>query len=275
MPSLLIGCVALLLAPPAAATTSREVRRFPAAEAHQAVAVDAEHFYAIDSAAIGKYDRKSGKLVARWAESAGGPLQHLNSGVVVDGRLYCAHSNYPEVPMASSIEIFDPRTMTHAGSHSFGIFAGSATWVDFHDGAWWVTFALYNHKGTEKDRDNRWTSLVRFDRDWRRTAGWVFPPAVLQRFAPYSSSGGSWGPDGRLYVTGHDAPELYVLTLPRAGATLELVDTVATPGHGQGIAWDRGGADRRILYTLHRPTHEVIVLEIGTAGRASTDPAGQ
>jgi hypothetical protein len=257
-----IGCGGVLLAVSAIATTIRETRRFPAAEAHQAVAVDATHFYAIDSAAIGKYDKTTGARDARWTESPAGPLQHLNSGVVVDGLLYCAHSNYPEVPMASSIEIFDTRTMTHTESHSFGIFAGSATWIDFRDGAWWVVFALYNHKGTEADRDNRWTSLVRFDREWRRTAGWVFPDTVLQRFAPYSSSGGSWGADGRLYVTGHSEPELYVLRLPRAGATLELVDTLPAPSHGQGIAWDRSRAQDRILYTVDRPAHEVIVLEL-------------
>jgi hypothetical protein len=269
---MLAGYAALLLAVPVHAATGREVERAAVPEAHQGIAVDGAHFYAIDSAAIGKYDKKTGKRVARWTESTGGPVRHLNSGVVVDGRLYCAHSNYPDLPMTSSIEIYDTRTMEHAESHSFGISAGSATWVDFRDGAWWVVFAHYDHKGTEPGRNNRWTTLVRFDRQWQQTAGWVFPQSVLQRFSPYSNSGGSWGADGQLYVTGHSAPELYVLRLPRAGSTLDLIEIVRIPSHGQGIAWDR--SRDRILYTVNRPTREVVVLDFGDdAPPPGEDPA--
>ena len=55
----------------------------------------------------------------------------------MDGKLYAAHSNYPEWPMTSSLEILDAETMEHVGSHSFGIQWGSLTWVDWHDGHWW------------------------------------------------------------------------------------------------------------------------------------------
>ena len=58
------------------------------------------------------------------------PIIHLDSGVIVDGKLYCAHSNYPGIPMTSSIEVWDPSTLEHIESHSFGIFRGSCTWVD-------------------------------------------------------------------------------------------------------------------------------------------------
>ena len=46
--------------------------------------------------------------------------------------------------MTSSVEIWDAATMQHVGSHSFGIMWGSNTWIDRHDGAWWVTFANYS-----------------------------------------------------------------------------------------------------------------------------------
>jgi ribose 5-phosphate isomerase B len=54
------------------------------------------------------------RVVARRACSGGGP----NAGTVRDGSLYCAHSNFPRVPMASSVEIFDTGTMKHVGTHS-------------------------------------------------------------------------------------------------------------------------------------------------------------
>src|SRR3954447_22938823 len=107
---------------------SEEVRRFPAAEAVQGVAVDAEHFYAIGNSVIAKYDKKSGKRLAGWECESGKPLIHLDSGVVHNGTISCAHSNYPNLPMVSSIETWDTATMEHSGSHSFGIFNGSATW---------------------------------------------------------------------------------------------------------------------------------------------------
>ncbi|MFB6097537.1 MAG: hypothetical protein ABEK84_00165, partial [Salinibacter sp.] len=85
--------------------------QFSAPEAFQAVAVDDEYVYAIDSHAIGKYDKTTGKRVDRWTAAEEGPIHHLNSGVVIDDTLYCAHSNFPEVPMVSSIELWDVETM--------------------------------------------------------------------------------------------------------------------------------------------------------------------
>jgi hypothetical protein len=62
----------------------------------------------------------------------------------MDGKLYAAHSNYPDWPMTSSMEIFDAETLQPVGSHSFGILYGSLTWVDWKDGHWWMTFANYD-----------------------------------------------------------------------------------------------------------------------------------
>jgi len=39
-----------------------------------------------------------------------------------------------------------------------------------------------------------------------------------------SPSGGRWGSDGFLYVTGHDLLEMYVLKLPIAGGRLVCLD---------------------------------------------------
>jgi outer membrane protein assembly factor BamB len=257
---------------------AQELRRFVAPEATQAVAVDATHFYAIDNRVIAKYAKSTGQREKTWTASAELPLEHLDSGVVLGDKLYCAHSNFPRYPENSSVEIWDTATLQHVGTHSFGIYEGSLTWIDRHDDAWWAVFAHYSEKVNDDPRakDSPWTSLVRFDGDWRRTAGWVFPAAVTDRFEPHSCSGGSWGSDGRLYCTGHDRGELYDFALPRAGSTLELKRTIDVPFTGQGFAWDR--SEPGVLYGIDRPRGEVIVLKLSMPSRllpTGTESAGQ
>ena len=177
------------------------VRQMTAPEAHQAVAVDADHVYAITNRAIGKYDKATGEQVDRWASAEDGPIIHLNSGIVRGDTLFSAHSNYPGVPMASSIEMWDVQAMEHVGSHSFGIYQGSATWVDRHEGDWWVAFAHYGQEengegpsGGVPGKGPEWTSLVRFSPDWQRRAAWTFPAEPLStacaRTAPPAARGG-------------------------------------------------------------------------------------
>jgi hypothetical protein len=279
-------------AAPADVTTAPApvVRRFKAPEARQAVAVDARAFYAITNAAIGKYDKATGEKIAEWKDAPDGHIKHLNSGVVLGDELYCAHSNYPETPMISSIEVFDTKTMRHLRTQSLPAGYGSATWIDVRDstdlgksgpdsgksgpdsrtsgagsgksGAWWVTFAQYAGKGGEAGKGPEMTQLVRFDRRWRKQAAWTFPEAVIARWAAMSSSGGTWSADGMLYTTGHDARELYVLRLPTSGARLELVAIVPMESEGQGIALDRGvqtGSAGGTLYSIQRKTQEILV----------------
>ena len=114
-----------------------ELNRFALDEVKQAVAVDKDYFYVINNSTITKHNKNDGNLVAKCELGEKG-ITHLNSGVVIKGYLYCASSNYPDSPMASSIEIFDASTLTHVGNHSFGIFTGSATWIDQHEGNWYV-----------------------------------------------------------------------------------------------------------------------------------------
>jgi hypothetical protein len=85
----------------------------------------------------------------------------------------------------------------------------------------------------------------------------VFPPEVVASFADMSSSGGAWGPDGHLYVTGHDEPLLFELTLPEAGSVLRLIEAIPIAAEGQGIAWDP--VESGTLYTLVRSRREIVV----------------
>ena len=235
-----------------------EVRRFSTEEATQGVAVDERYFYAISNRRIGKYEKDTGRRVGGWEGPADGPIIHLDSGVVIDGLLYCAHSNYPGVPMVSSIEIFDTETLQHVGSHSLGILGGSATWVDrAEDGHWWVAFGNYAGRGGVPGRGPAWTNLVEFDESWRRVAGFVYPPTVVEQFERMSNSGGTWGSDGLLYITGHDDGVVFVLSLPTAGSVLVLEKEVPVRAEGQGIAWDRG--EPGTLYSIIRSSREVVV----------------
>lgn len=247
------------------------VGSFSALDANQGVAVDRTHVYAINNRSITKIDRRTGERVLQFVGEPEGPIQHLDSGVVVHGKIYAAHSNYPEWPMESSIEVFDARTLEHVDSHPVGIDRGSLTWLDHHDGSWWAGFANYDneHEGRIYG-ENPNTQIVRMDADFQVEAGYVVPRPILDRFAPMSNSGGSWGPDGNLYLTGHDLAEAYVMQLPRAGAELEWLATVELPGvEGQGIAWDRGtrGKGREAhLFGIDRPTKEVKEFDLPLQG---------
>jgi hypothetical protein len=222
--------------------SSELIQRFQIKEARQAVAVDADAFYAVDNTAIAKYDKKTGALISKWEGDKDSGAIHLDSAVVVDGKLYAAHSNYPAWPMVSSVEIWDAASLKHIESHSLGIERGSLTWLDRDaKGVWWGAFANYNRVFDKSPiaYGNKYnTQLVRFDADWRVAEAWVFPDALVEKFDDMSNSGGSWGPDGRLYVTGHDNPELYVMALPEFGATLKWVGTIPAEIGGQGFAFD-------------------------------------
>jgi hypothetical protein len=232
-----------------------QVGEFAAKEANQGVGVDDRHFYAVDNQVIGKYDKKTGKLIKRWQGDKKGPILHLDSAMLMNGKLYAAHSNYPEWPMTSSIEIFDAETMEHIGTHSFGINWGSLTWLDWHDGHWWATFANYDrllgpNKTPYGHKAN--TQMVKFTPDLRFVQGWTLPKSLLDRFEDMSNSGGSWGADGFLYLSGHDPAEIYRVRLPKGGSVVEVVDIIPMNIRGQGIAWDR--SQPGVIYGIVRAT---------------------
>ena len=252
---------------------AQALRSYPASDANQGVAVGGRFFYAVNNRAITKHGRGTGARLLRFVGTRGGPIEHLNSGAVVDGMLYAAHSSYPTWPMESSIEIFDTRTMRHVGTHAFGVSRGSLTWLDRHDGAWWAAFAGYDRVlpgRTEPDGRTSDTRVVKMTDDFRVVRSWAIPRAILDRFEPMSNSGGSWGPDGRLWLAGHDRPEAYVMGVPPRGGELDWVATVRLPGmQGQGIAWDDAGS-RPTLWAIGRSDATVIqfqVPDIGCSGR--------
>lgn len=247
-------------AEPATDWKSEEIRRFPAADADQGVAVDDEFFYTISNRQIGKYRKSDGVRVDGWKEEKTGPFIHLNAGYVKNGKLICAHSNFPRVPMLSSVEIWDAQTMKHVDSHSFGIGPGSLTWTTEKDGVLYACFADYVGKAGNAGKGPAYTQLVRYDDRWRNIGGWAFPNELIEKFGKTSASCGAFGPGGLLYVTGHDAAEIYVLDFPKAGSTLRWIATIPASLEGQAFAFDP--TEKRIVYGIVRKTKEVVVIKI-------------
>lgn len=240
------------------AQTSIEVMRYKAPDARQGIAVDKEYFYAISNTRIVKRRKDNGEMVIAWEDER---LHHLNAGVVRKGKLYCAHSNYPQIPMHSSIEIFDTKTLEHIESHSFGIEYGSCTWILFRDNAYYVMFVHYDgDNNRQKNRDVSWSQLVKFDKNWRRVNGWVLPEKLVQRVTPYSISGGAFTKKGKLVCTHHHFKELYVLALPEMGSELVWEQTIPSAIRGQGIAFDPHEQD--ILWGIDKSTREVIKTQL-------------
>jgi len=197
--------------------------------ATQAAAADVGHLYAISNTTVARYDRTSGRLLAT-ATAPG--TEHLNSGFFHDGRLYCAHSNYPHTPHESDIRAYDPATDRLEMLHRFEHPPGSLVWCVVRDGHWWCCFAHYGAANAE-------TVLVEyaaggFDRELRR---FTFPPEVVADWDGMSASGGIWDGD-TLLVSHHHDRVLYRLRLPEQGTQLELVACLASPFPGQGIAAD-------------------------------------
>lgn len=253
-----MAMISLFLAS-ALSLVATEVRRIPADDATQGVAADGRTVFAVSNHDITAIALKNGRQVARWT---GDPalFPHLNSCTAFRGDLICAGSNYPATPMISRVERFDARTLKHRDTHVLAEGIGSLTWVLPYRGGWWACFANYDGKGGELGRDHRLTMLVRYDARWRETARWRFPDEVLDRMAPRSASGGAWGADGLLYVTGHDRPELYALRVPAVGGTLELVTTIATPTDGQAISWDPGA--NRLLWSVERSSRALVASRV-------------
>jgi hypothetical protein len=248
-------------APDVRRLTARTLRVYNVPEAGQGVAADARFFYPVNNTVLAKYEIASGQLVDRWDAPPNGLIRHLNSCLADDGRVWCANSNYPLTPMGSSLEVFDAASLDPVSSHSFGMRdEGSLTWMDRYDGGWLAGFAHYDENGGVKFKDHRFSSAVTFDAEWRRKGGWLFPQSTIDRMAPSAASGGAIGPDGWLYLLGHNRPEMYVVARPSMGPTLIHIATIELEVEGQAFSWAKDGT--RTVFTIDRGKSLVRSIEI-------------
>jgi hypothetical protein len=250
-----------------------ETARWPAPEAGQGVAVDAGHVYAIGNFVIARYDRKTGTREAIWRGERGGLIGHLNACFVADAQLWCANSNHPRLPFANSVEIFDAGTLAHRRSIPLGIMdEGSLVWFDRLGTDWIVGLAHYNDETGLAFKNNTFAGVQLHDERWRRIGGWALPPEVIALMAPQAASGGAIGPDGLLYLMGHDRPEIYVLARPKMGPYLIHVATIAINAEGQAFDFDESRPGE--VCAISRPNREIrcfrlppVTLESGDALR--------
>src|SRR5262249_42466318 len=104
----------------------------------------------------------------------------------------------------------------------------------------------YGHKAN--------TVMVKFTKDFRPLQSWTLPKAILDRFEDMSNSGGSWGPDGYLYLTGYDPADHYRMRLPKASSVLELVDIIPMNIRGQASLGTAGSPG--VIYGIIRATEK-------------------
>ena len=221
----------------------KSVQRFHAPQANQAAAADREFFYAIGSRGITKYDRNTGEVVAK----SSGKAKHLNSGYFHQGKLLCAHSNFPTLPEQSEVLSLDPKTMRLTVYRDLGNPGGSLTWVVQKKGSWWCNFAKYGKKNAE-------TFVIKYDNHWKEIARYTYPQKLINQLGKYSISGGIWVGE-ELWVTGHDDPFLFRLSLPKKGSEFFYLGKTKIPFTGQGFATDpeTGG-----LVGINRANKEII-----------------
>lgn len=214
--------------------------------ATQAAAADDKYVYAISSTTVAKYDRATGKELAK----SRGAAQHLNSGFLWNGKLYCVHSNYPQMPHESDLRVLDPESMELIVFHRFENPPGSLTWAVRRGEYWWCHFAHYG-------ADNARAVLVKYDDRWKELARWRYPKDLVADWDGASLSGGIWQGEEILGI-GHDKTVLYRLRVPARGDEIELVGVLQSPFPGQGIATDpkTGG-----LVGISRPKRQVIFAE--------------
>ncbi|WP_416877021.1 hypothetical protein [Litorimonas sp.] len=238
-----------------------EVGRWDAPEGRQGAAALNDSFYAIVNTRIARYNKKTGEKEAEWTGPRDGYIRHLNSCFVEGEDLLCANSNHPEVPMASSVEIFDANTLEHKDSKSLGIMEeGSLVWFDHLEAGWIVGFAHYNDETGVPFKTNDYAGVYHYDAQWRRTGGWMLPKHLVELMAPQAASGGALGPDGLLYMMGHDRPEMYVMAKPVMGPKLIHVATIEIDAEGQAFAFDKSEA--RTVYAISRRNGQVRAFEL-------------
>ena len=221
----------------------KSVQRFHAPQANQAAAADKEFFYAIGNRVITKHDRNTGVEVVK----SSGKAKHLNSGYFHQGKLLCAHSNFPTLPEQSEVLSLDPKTMRLTVYRDLGNPGGSLTWVVQKKGSWWCNFAKYGKKNAE-------TFVIKYDNHWKEIARYTYPQKLINQLGKYSISGGIWVGE-ELWVTGHDDPFLFRLSLPKKGSEFFYLGKTKVPFTGQGFATDpeTGG-----LVGINRANKEII-----------------
>ena len=238
------------------------LKTFPV-KASQGVAVDSKHFYAISNTKITMHDKVTGDQICDWEADRNNAafihFQHMNSATSINGKLYAAHSRFPIAPNENTVEIFElnEKSITHQSTIRMPSDHGSLTWIDKrNDGTWWMCFAVYGKSENQK------TKLVKYTYEngkFTEQQSWFFPKETIAKWEAMSCSGGSWGADGKIYVTGHDNSVVHILEIDLTN-TLKHLRTAPVSGiFGQAIAWDRS-TEKPTLWGIVKNKHVSLTI---------------
>lgn len=213
----------------------------------QGVITHKNNIYVVGTNTICMHDKKTGKLIKKVKTN----LKHLNGGIVKDDKLYLTHNPNGKL---NSIEIFD-LNLKHLQSIKLEHLKGSLTWIDYYDNSWWGALAWYKNQVSK-------TRLVKFNDDWTINVSWKYPKNILDKFKPYSNSGGQFDKKtGLLFLMGHDKEEVYIMKVNPKSLRLILVEIMEVPIGGQGISLEnRDGL--LYMYGLNRQDGNVYEIAI-------------
>lgn len=204
-------------------------------EATQGVFVDNKFIYTLGNSTIGKYNKQTGKKIKIIHTN----FKHFNSGTVHNGLLYITHN--PK--MSNSIVIFTTDLIL---VKIISIpYSGSLTWINFNNGSWYGCLAYYN-KDIQKSR------IVKFNSKWKIIKIWKYPKELLNKFYPYSNSGGQFININTLLLTGHDKKELYVTYI--TDNIIKLVKIIPVTFAGQSFS-----VNNNIIYGIERKTKNIHI----------------
>jgi outer membrane protein assembly factor BamB len=234
-------------------------------DAQKAVAVGSDNFFAINDTSISKHDIRTGELIKQIDLSQHPRIKNLNGGVVVRNNLYVTNSPITDKHRQNTIEVFN-KDLVYLYHINVTGNTGNLTWIDYYDGKWWGCFAhlddmvkytvLVEFYHPNPDLDYEGTIHNKDLVQWSVKDRWFFPHKVNENFKPYSCFGGSFGPDGNLYVTGKDKKELYVLNFYSESPIMSINHVKEVMINGGGISWDR---QRNLLFGINKRNNSVFI----------------
>jgi hypothetical protein len=226
---------------------------------HNGVAVDKDHFYAINDTSISKHNIVTGDVITQTSFENHSRIKHLNSGVVHADRIYvCNNPND-----FNTIEVFNTN-LEHKYTIDIAGNCGSLKAIDYYKSRWWGCFVHTEHDGVNTiiaemyspspdlhatDKIHKWTIRNRFH----------FPDDARKDMCSNNVSGFTFGPRGLVYATVDTTNSLYVMHMSYNTQTMTLDEIISLDGvDGKSIVWDR---KRKLLFGVNNEKGDIVLFE--------------
>lgn len=235
----------------------------------QGVIIDNNFFYPINKQTISKYNIKTGKNELSKSFSNHPRINTLHSGISVSDKLFVCNQ---KINGRNTIEVFNKNLEQEYFINVSGD-TGKLVWIDYYKKYWWGCFAhsdkniqntivvefytsaeaigadsLITRETREFDKESkdplnssktRELDVEKPPPHWHIRNRWYLPYKAKKSLFPYSCSGGSFGRDGLLYLTGQFQNKLYVMGFHETSPMMTLNHIKETSLYGGGIDWNR------------------------------------